>query len=637
MTPMAALSGLISAASSSFDAVSSWFSLQFPGLASHFMVPAALLTLLVLIPFLLLYFIRPKPRKERIPSLMFLISDRDRTKFNSFLRRFIQDLLFYLQLLILLFLGLGAAKPYFSVPETTLAGDVVLIIDGSASMRAGHRFETAVSQALESLGRQNTVILAAGRTIVHLDRGSKSEAETVLKSLDPTDSRTDLVSPLTDARQYLRNDGLVFVFSDFVDTEHGADFEKAAKYLETQGLTVVFRPVGGPVRNVGIIDMAVKEDKSTLVVKNYQDGPATARLKVNEQLVDTRTIPPRSTDLFSFTTPPGLSKASLDVEDDFEADNAVSLSTPEESTARVLIITNDAHIDRSLLKFATLESISQTTATKLNVEVAVPPKIPAIEHDLVIVKDVDTKLILPGDIASIRERVREGGALIIMAQPGLFSIDFGDLLPYTFLEERGRVGVLPIASSLTEDIEFGSAAPYYKVSAGEGVTPVAFASDADQYPMIAYARYGNGFTAYYGLVDATSDFKLDPRYAIFWKDLLNLLMRRQSLGNLNLRTGDVLRLSQAQPVKLPTGETVETASLILDYAGPYVTEDRVVAVNLISPEESDLGAQTPEGAQAVASRAEPAQKPLVVTPALIVLAGLLFFAELLVLKLRGDA
>lgn len=629
--------GLISAASSTFDAVSTWFSLQFPGLASHFMVPAALLTLLVLIPFLLLYFIRPKPRKERIPSLMFLMSDRDRMKFNSFLRRFVQDLLFYLQLLAILFLGFAAAKPYFNVPETTLAGNVVLILDGSASMQANDRFQTAVQSALDNLGRQNTIIMAAGRSIVYLDRGTKDEAEGILKSLKPTESRTDLVSPLTDAQQYIRNEGIVFVFSDFSDTEHGAAFEKSAKYLETQGITVIFKPIGSPVRNVGIVDLSVKEDKTILVAKNYMDIPATARLKVNGELVDTKTLPQKSTDLFTFTTPSGLAKASIDVEDEFPLDNEVTISTPEESTARVLIITNDGNIDRSLLKYATLESISQTTSTHLDIQVATPPQIPAIDHDLIIVKDVDPKLLLPGHIAGVRERVKQGAALIIMAQRETFSMDFGDLLPYTFLEEHDRVGVKGLASSLTEDVEFGTAAPYFKVAAAEGVTPVAVASDADESPIIGYLRYADGFAAYYGIVDATSDFKLDPRYAIFWKNLINLLMRRQSLSNLNLRTGDALRLSRVQPIKMPNGQTVESSSLILDRQGPYVTEDRVVAANLLSLDESDLTAQNPELAKAVAGHTEPSDKPLIVTPALVVLAGLMLFGELILLKLRGDA
>ncbi|HLC72571.1 MAG TPA: BatA domain-containing protein, partial [Candidatus Nanoarchaeia archaeon] len=56
------------------------------------------LAFLSLIPFILLYFVRPKPIELEVPSLMFFMRSQHAAKENSFLKRFRFDLLFFLQL-----------------------------------------------------------------------------------------------------------------------------------------------------------------------------------------------------------------------------------------------------------------------------------------------------------------------------------------------------------------------------------------------------------------------------------------------------------------------------------------------------------------------------------------------------------
>ena len=67
-------------------------------LNNFFLSPIWLYALLLLIPFILLYLIGPKPKHKVIPSLMFLFKDLGRDKRTNFFRRLIRDLLFLLQL-----------------------------------------------------------------------------------------------------------------------------------------------------------------------------------------------------------------------------------------------------------------------------------------------------------------------------------------------------------------------------------------------------------------------------------------------------------------------------------------------------------------------------------------------------------
>ena len=92
--------------------------------------------LLSLIPFVLLYLRKPKPKDRTIPSLMFLVKDLNQSKQDSFLQRFLVNILFFLQLLAFLLLAFALAAPIITLPYDESLENTVLIIDASASMQA---------------------------------------------------------------------------------------------------------------------------------------------------------------------------------------------------------------------------------------------------------------------------------------------------------------------------------------------------------------------------------------------------------------------------------------------------------------------------------------------------------------------
>src|SRR3989338_378723 len=155
-----------------------------------------LFALLSLIPFIILYLRRPRPKNETIPSLMFLVQENQKSKQHSFFQRFTSNLLFFLQLLVLLLLSLAIASPYVNIPYDVTKENTVVIIDASASMQAREdgemRFEKALDEAKGAFSGRNTIILAENNPIVVLEEESTDLAKDVLGKLKPRATTTNL-------------------------------------------------------------------------------------------------------------------------------------------------------------------------------------------------------------------------------------------------------------------------------------------------------------------------------------------------------------------------------------------------------------------------------------------------------------
>jgi hypothetical protein len=271
--------------------------------SNYFLEPIWLYALFLLILFILIYLIRPKPKQKIIPTLMFLFKDLGQDKKMNFFRKLIRDLLFLFQFFILLFLLVSAAKPYVNVTKESLFKNTVLVLDVSASMNSDYkshtRFDEAVDLARKNLGIVNTVILAKKTPEVVLVEESSGAVRDYLNKLSPTDTPTNLYESISTAGGYAKSDSRVVVISDFIDTETDTGLDTAKKTLEAQGIKVDFIRVFEPVDNVGIIDLMIDNEKTSAVIKNYNQQPVEAKLKINS-LEETLSIPANSQELFTF-------------------------------------------------------------------------------------------------------------------------------------------------------------------------------------------------------------------------------------------------------------------------------------------------------------------------------------------------
>lgn len=603
-------------------------------LTSFFLNPGGLITALVLIPFLLLYLVRPKPKHETLPSLLFILKDKGKGNVRSFFRTFLKDILFLFHLLLFLLLIAAAAEPYIEVPRSALADQTVLIVDVSASMQEGDRLARAIAAASDLVGRENTIILVKGAPEILVERVSSGDARKALAGLAAVDTPTDLSGAIHLARGYAGPGTVISVISDFAPTVGDLDFETAADSLRSTGALVTFHPIAGGAGNIGIIDLVVGPGLSSLWVKNYEPRPAEVTLAISDT-EQTLLLGPRETKEITFNTPGGVAEIALKEKDALAVDNTVWTSAPEKNRIKVLIITNDrAAVDRSRFLVA-LEVIGNNFPTEFDVEYAVPPKVPALDHDVYVLYRVDPQFVLPGYVKDILDQVGEGAALLLFPDLRLFSLEWQGLLPVA--PGNGTGGRAQVsaetANLLTQDIQFGQVSGYTPVAVTETGSVLA-GTPTD--PLIVLGRHERGNILYFGLDEERSSFSNDPSYPVFWRRAFDLLTHRPSLENLNLRTGSLLSLPRATKVKGPEG-TFTVNLLPLERAGLYTLPDRTIAVNMLSDAESALTA--PENVTgslggAGEEQVEKAPKELVGVAAWAFLAVLLL--ELLYVKYRGD-
>lgn len=611
-----------------------------------FLEPIWLYALLLLIPFILLYLIRPKPKHKKIPSLMFLFKDLGRDRKTNFFRRLIRDLLFLLQLLILLFLLLSVAKPYINVAKESLFKNTVLVLDISASMKTDYngktRFDEAVKLAKKNLGTINTLVLAKKTPEVVLVDEDAGKVKDYINKLEPTDTPTNLYDAISTAGGYARSDSRIMVISDFIDTETDTGLDTAKKTLEAQGIKVDFIRVFEVVNNVGIVDLDIDEKKTSAVIKNYNKEVVDVNLKINS-LEETISIPPDSKELFTFSTPAGTSKLELEVlgvRDGFKADNTVFISAPGDSERKVLLITNNLNPEKIFL-FNAFDVMKNTL-----IDVAAPPKIPNLDtYDVFIFKDINPNLILPGTFKSVKKEVEDKGkTVIITVQTDFLNLNYYGLMPLRYNQTiTSNTNILASSSeSLTANIEFGITKKYFRTSPLEGISLVIIAAAAeDNTPLITFSSLGKGKVFFYGILDedrgADTSFAKSPVYFVFWKRLTDFATDTPSIKNLNYMSGSVLNFKEEQRIQTPKGR-VTTQSLSLDNTGLYTLNERAIAINLLNEKESDVSNKASLGEQGFFQPSDRFKEkvPFELVQYFIIIALILLLLEFLYIKLRGD-
>ncbi len=589
--------------------------------------PEGLWALLALVPLIILYLIRPKPKVMPIPSLMFFLKSSGARKLTSFLKQITHDWLFLIQLLLLLGLALTFSEPFTNYDHDVTASNTVIVLDVSASMQTKEdgrtRFDLAVSQAKKVVGSKNSIILAKDAPFIAVQDVSGEEAAKFLNNLQPRATETKLGEAIIAAGETL-SEGRVVVISDFINTG-GQDPDVAKAVLESKGLVVDFINIAGAQKsNVGIIQLDAGNDDTTVYVKNYDGVQKNVGLSVGS----TRTqlsIPAKGIETYSFKTPPGVTKIELGVQDDLAVDNVALLSAPAGGKAKVLVISNNASV---FLKNALLAS------GELDVTVTEPPIISGGDYDVIIINNVDMRQLLPGTFEDMLKRAENGATVIVTVQDNSEKIDYKGLLPVK-LDGRGDGGFITVEqlNRFTKNIDFGKADYALKANTVGEQTVIATVNDV---PVITIKQANFGKLVYFGIPEE-SEFKYSPHYPIFWTELMKYVTEQQDVRNLNLKTGETLLLNEEQMVKTPT-RNIRRAALVLDEAGIYEFEDRVVAVNLVDEAESNINLDKKVGTKSTEYELKPVKEKREFhwEVWLLALAVFLLLFEVFFVKYRGD-
>lgn len=231
-----------------------------------FLTPLALAGLLFLPVVLAMYLLKLRRDEAVIPSTLLwqkLVSDVEANAPWQKLRR---SLLLFLQLLLVAILAVLAARPFLERPAG-LAGDIVLVIDTSASMAATDvaptRLDAAKAKALEALkdlpAGGTVSVIAAGRTARVVSNGT-TDMGSVKQAIASITATAD-VGDLGDA---LRLASALAARSTDAEIVVATDAALANPPKGTLRAPVRVLQVGRDSRNEAIVALAVRTASSGL-------------------------------------------------------------------------------------------------------------------------------------------------------------------------------------------------------------------------------------------------------------------------------------------------------------------------------------------------------------------------------------
>lgn len=614
---------------------------------------AGLYALLSIIPLIIIYLLRPRPKKLKIPSLMFLFDLEKKKRLNIF-RKFLKDPLFFIQLLVLILVSLAVAAPFIMANQEAGGGSTVVILDASGSMQAktasgNTKFDSAVAEAQKFLSAKNTIILAESVPLMVMQDAPSGSASDALPKLKAKATSVDLSSAILLGRRVLPDGGRIVVLSDF--TSWIGDDPSVAKALaESNGITVDFVTVSGRTDNIGIVNGWFESNGDyTIVIKNFNTQAQDVKIDVTTDnrnvLSNTINLKGQGSQNFAISNlAPGITKISLGVDDALPLDNNAYVIIPSNVKHDLLYITDNTKSPSVVALGLTPFTTVKKTDTK-NI-----PSMP--DYSIVFVSST----LPPDAMQSLSDYVKGGGNAVIIASPDLNNTE---LLPVTLGSLSNGTSlnvVLPTMITNGIDIDKINVKKHFNATLKRGA--ISLVEGGDNSVMLAYWKFGKGMVIYSGLADPVveniseniydplnkniwNDFHSHADYPLFWKQMLEWISGSLDVSEYNANTGQFIKLPATQTVKTPT-DTVTTDLLLLDEVGIYGLPDKNVAVNLYDETESNLApaglnpAANPTSTSAIPYNVQVIRKPDYLDVYLIIAGIFLVILELYYLRWRGE-
>ncbi len=621
--------------------------------------PLALIALLSVIPLIIIYMLRPRPKVLAIPSLMFVLKlERERKRVYASLTKIVQDPLFLIQLLMLILLSIGAAGYYYTSQEPLSGEHTVLVLDTSASMQVDSRFDDAVKIADGYVSKKNSIILASDTPLLALDGGDASSAKGIFSKVQPGAGTADLSASITTGMRLLSKEGggRIIVISDFTNSK-GDDPVSSKNLAESYGISVNFVKVGKPADNIGIINGWIQSTDGkygyTGVIKNYKDQDENVKIETGTGTSGNSTsfslnVPAGGTNQFTLENlGPGITTVQLNVKDSLSVDNKAYISIPDTSEQRILYVTDDG-------KLPSRTALSLLPNSNISVVKAVPSSLD--NYTLVVLAQKETP-IASDSVATIENYVRNGGNAVFIASgalaPEKTEVGLIKILPVkpTGIENETNgndLGVKEVQqSSITTDIRSDEISVHTYLNATERTGSTTLVALENGVPLLSYWQVGKGTVFYMGLDDelgddAWSNFHNLPEYPVFWIKLVEWLGGTGDISEYNLNTGTLTSLSKTEEIKTPS-KTFTSNRILFDESGIYEISGKKIAVNLYNDKESNTTVDASDVIQrAVAEdkstlvRADTYTVKNDITDYLIGVMFLLILAEIIIVRRRGE-
>jgi hypothetical protein len=572
----------------------------------------ALLGLLSIIPLIIIYLIRPRPKEIRFSSTLFLREgDAER---SAVLSRLINDPLFWVQLLVLLSLSVAAAGPY-TMQAGPSSSHLVVVLDSSASMQAASPALQLIDPYLDKYQRIS-IVLAESMPLTVLSEGSSAEARDALRRQQPKAVSADLSSAMTLAGSLLGSvGGNMLVVSDFISWI-GDEPEATRKILQADGrVSIVFADCYQGGDNLALVESwdvpGPGYVNHTALVHNYGQArvvPITIRGPGGAATGRTVQMAGGADYYLSFTAYPGVNEISLDIDDAVAWDNHAYVYVPDLAQKRVLYQGEEGP---ALAALRSLPNIDVKTSGEFS------------NFDLIVVArnaSLDGKL----------NRYIDGGKVIFIASDR----ESPEYLPVRVTGELpGPASLWVRSEGFAKGVHFDEIGLFRfpEAVSRKGSTTIA---EANGQPILSYWRLGKGMVIYSGL-EMDSDFYLRPEYPIFWYQMVGWITGVPDIIEANRKTGEMIHLGENAQVGTPS-TSLTASNLLLDEVGVYRFLGKAVAANMYDPKESSLRRKNAvDAGQFVAdSRETIVEEDL--SNWIIALAALAILLELAIMKRRRE-
>jgi hypothetical protein len=573
--------------------------------------PLALLGLLSIIPLIIIYLIRPRPKEIRFSATQFLREGE--AERSAVLSRLINDPLFWVQLLVLLSLSVAAAGPFTT--ETGPAGShLVVVLDGSASMQAGTQALQLIDPYLDKY-QKISIVLAESMPLTALLEGSPAEARDALLRQKPKAVSCDLSSAMTLAGSLLAAEGgHMLVVSDFISWI-GDEPQATRKILQADGtLSIVFADSYQGGDNLALVEAwdvpGPGYVNHTARVHNYGQARAVPITIRGPGGSTGRTVQMAGgADYYlSFTAYPGVNEVSLELQDAVAWDNHAYVYVPDLARKRILYQGKEGP---ALAALSSLPNVDVETSGEFN------------SFDLIVVAG---NASLDGNL----NRYIDGGRVIFIATDQ----ESPEYLPVRVKGVRtGPASLWLRSEGFTKGLHFDEIGLFHfpQAVSRKGSTTML---EANGEPILSYWRLGKGTVIYSGL-EMDSDFYLRPEYPIFWYQMVSWITGVPDILQSNMKTGEMIHLGETTQIDTPS-TSLTAGSLLLDEVGIYRFQGKAVAANMYDPQESSLQRKNgvDAGQFASGSRDTTVEKDL--SNWIIALAALVIILELAVMRSRRE-
>lgn len=599
------------------------------------------LFLLGFIPVLILiHSLRPKSRQVGVTSL-FLWQEvlRERTG-GLHIRRIVKNIPLLLQIATVILAAVALADPSWPT-YSELKGDVILVLDSSASMKAqgedGIRFDRAKEEALQLIER-----LPKGKRMLVLEAGSKpllrcpftddrKRLRHVIQDVHPTDGPGDLEKALYLALSFIepyRADRVLFI-TDGADR----DFERMAN-LHPKIEPVL---VSGGSKNVGITKFEFRQEigyedryEILLEIKNFNRHPVICpiRLAFDGKTFLRRTVGLKTREKKLLIIPysgliAGTAEVNLELKDDFSTDNRAWAVLNPSNEIWVLLVTEGNFFLETLL--GAYPNVNVNSSKEI---IASSWAEQTQRHDIVILDRTS------------RPRIERGNYLLIRTlSPSIPIEKIGEI-------EQPKIWDWDRKHPLMQGLDFSGLkiASAMKVEGEDPLQPIL----ESQATALMYAYEKEGIRAVFMGFDLTrSDLPLRVSFPVMMSNIFNWLYpNKLRFSSHQVQAGKPFPIHLEVPtrefsVRTPSGRwekhrVKENPNLYTDTneVGLYMIAEgkrrRYFAVNLVDEAESDILAShltKPEESAARGSKPEKVKTVALLWPYLLFLGCISLFME----------